>query len=77
MLTAVNEENVQKVVEWLQRNPEDFPAIGVIAYRLASSLAVTAVEVNIANRRLVLGLAPKTAPIAKFKARKTAVSEEK
>jgi hypothetical protein len=52
----VLEENILKVLAWLNENSDSYPLVGQRALDAAKELEVSFAEVNTANRRIKFGL---------------------
>jgi hypothetical protein len=52
----VLEENILKVLAWLNENSNSYPLVGQRALDAAKELEVSFAEVNTANRRIKFGL---------------------
>jgi hypothetical protein len=56
MLKQEAEDNINKVLEWFDEEHSRYPAVGSNSIVVAQKLGVMPSEVNIANRRIALGL---------------------
>jgi hypothetical protein len=74
---APKEENVLKVLDWLNEDHSRYPVVGQRALEAAKELGVTSAEVNVANRRIRFGLAKLITPKEKPKLIKPAKNEPK
>jgi hypothetical protein len=74
---ATKEENITKVLDWLNDDHSRYPVVGQRALDAAKELSVTFAEVNVANRRIRFGIASLEKPKSKRKAAETKNTEDK
>jgi hypothetical protein len=70
MLTPETEANIEKVLEWYNEDHSRYPCNGSNAVVLAQELSIIPSEVNIATRRIALGLVSLSKPKTKTKTSK-------
>jgi hypothetical protein len=63
---ATIEENILKVLVWLNEDHSRYPVVGQRALDAANKLGVSFAEVNVANRRIRFGIANLEAPKPKL-----------